>query len=140
MLGWLEIFVGACFYYSGLVKFARFLTRRSEPKLVILCHHRAFGKRMRGQFLYLKRHYRVLHLEEALKELYDPSARAGRDRRTLLVIAFDDGYSDNYTHGFALARELQLPITVFLVPHPIENEQPFTWSRANINILCPTRR
>jgi len=137
MLGWLEILVGACFYYSGLVKFARFLTRRSGPKLVILCHHRASGKRMRGQFLYLKRHYRVLHLEEALKELYDPSARAGRDRRTLLVIAFDDGYSDNYTHGFALARELQLPITVFLVPHPIENGQPFTWVAGEYQHLVP---
>ncbi len=129
MLEQLETVVGACFYYSGLVKLAQTWRRRSGPKLVILCYHRASGGRLRSQLLYLKRHYRILHLEDALEELYGltKSECHKKDPRTLLTVAFDDGYHDNYTDAFAIARELQIPITVFLVPGNIESGQPFTW-------------
>lgn len=139
MAAWIETLIGACFYYSGLVKLARFWTRRAGPRLIILCHHRASGERLRGQFLYLKRHYRVLHLEAALEELYGPStnARGQHDRRTMLAIAFDDGYHDNYTDAFALARELEVPITVFLVPQNIENGQPFSWLAGQYQHFVP---
>lgn len=139
MLRRLEIVIGACFYYSGLVKLARFWTRRSGPKLVILCHHRASGELLRGQLLYLKRHYRILHLEAALEELYGPSKaeKPQRDRRTLLAVAFDDGYQDNYTHAFAHARELQIPITIFLVLPSIESGRPFSWLAGEDEHLVP---
>ncbi len=126
----LEILVGACFYYSGLVGLARFCTRRSGQKLIILCHHRASGGYLWEQLLYLRRHYRLLHLEAALEELYQPPAkqeRRTRDNRTLLVVAFDDGYQDNYTTAFRLARELEIPITIFLVPPYLENGRAFSW-------------
>lgn len=126
------IFVAACFYYSGLVKLARWLMQRSEPHLIILCYHRASGGDLRRHLLYLRRHYRMLHLEEALKKLYaSPGEREQRrDRRTPLVLTFDDGYYDSYTHGFALARELQVPITIFLIPGYIENGNYFWWLEA----------
>src|SRR6266571_5782508 len=107
------VFVAACFYYSGLVKLARWWTRRSGPRLIILNYHRASGGDLRHHLLYLRRHYRMLHLEEALKELYtSDKGKQVRDSRTLLVLTFDDGYRDNYTHAFALARELRVPITI----------------------------
>src|SRR6266700_6017468 len=123
------VFVAACFYYSGLVKLARWWTRRSGPRLIILNYHRASGGYLRHHLLYLRRHYRMLHLEEALEELYTPS-KDGEDRcdrRTPLVLAFDDGYRDNYTHAFALACELQIPITIFLIPGYIESGDYFWW-------------
>src|SRR5439155_17516423 len=43
------------------------------------------------------------------------------------VLTFDDGYHDNYTYGFTLARELQVPITIFLIPGYIENGNCFWW-------------
>lgn len=135
--GRLETIVGAGLYYTGLVKLSEFWTRRSGPRLVILCYHRAFGDRLRGQFLYLKRHYRVLHLADALKELSTPSSTASNDRRTLLVVAFDDGYHDNYTNAFALARDLQMPITIFLVPQNIESRRPFSWLAGQYQHLVP---
>jgi len=95
------VFIAACFYYSGLVKLARWWTRRSGPRLIVLNYHRASGGDLRHHLLYLRRHYRMLHLEEALEELYTPS-RVGKDRgdlRTPLALAFDDGYRDNYTHA-----------------------------------------
>ncbi len=50
-----------------------------------------------------------------------------RDWRTPLVLTFDDGYRDNYTHAFALAQELQVPITFFLIPSYIERRNHFWW-------------
>jgi len=103
------------------------------PSLVILNYHRATGGDLRQHLCYLRRHYRVMHLEAALEELYTPNKGElqRRDRRTSLVLTFDDGYHDNYTHGFKPARELQVPITIFLIPGYIESGGLFWWQEGN---------
>ncbi len=130
-------FIATCLYYSGLIKFARWWIRRSGQHLVILNYHQATGGDLRRHLLYLSRHYRILHLEAALEELYMPpeEGRQAWDRRTPLVITFDDGYHDNYTHAFALARELKIPITIFLIPGYIDSGDYFWWlaSRRFVN-------
>lgn len=128
------IVVAACFYYSGLVGLARWLMQRSGPKLIILNYHRASTGDLRCHLLYLRRHYRVLHLEEALDELYGlrKERKQKRDRRVPLVLTFDDGYRDNYTHAFKLACELHVPITIFLVPGYVENGNCFWWLEGNL--------
>jgi peptidoglycan/xylan/chitin deacetylase (PgdA/CDA1 family) len=120
--------VAACLYYSGLVAFVRLYTERRGKRLIILNYHRASGGDLRRHLLYLRRHYCVLPLERALEELYAP-VRAGdrTGRHTSLVITFDDGYYDNYTHGLALAWELHIPLTVFLIPGYIMSGAPFWW-------------
>lgn len=125
----LGVLVAACFYYSGLIRLARWWTQRSGQSLIILTYHRASGGDLRRHLLYLRRHYRVLHLEEALEELYTPlkDGKYKQDRRTLLVLTFDDGYYDNYTHGFTLARELQVPVSIFLIPGYVESRDYFWW-------------
>jgi peptidoglycan/xylan/chitin deacetylase (PgdA/CDA1 family) len=125
----LGISLAACFYYSGLVKLICKWRRRSGQRLIILTYHYATGGDLRSHLLYLRRHYRMLHLEEALKELFTSlqDGKYRRDQRTLLVLTFDDGYHDNYTHAFALARELQVPFTIFLIPGYIEHAEPFWW-------------
>src|SRR6266568_9672058 len=130
----LGIVVAACFYYSGLVKLVRWWRQRSGQRLIILTYHHATGGNLRSHLLYLRRHYRMLHLEEALKELYTPpqDGKYRRDQRTLLVLTFDDGYHDNYTHAFALARELQVPFTIFLIPGHIESGEPFWWREGEL--------
>jgi peptidoglycan/xylan/chitin deacetylase (PgdA/CDA1 family) len=122
-------FIAACLYYSGLVKIARWWIRRSGQHLVILNYHQATGGDLRRHLLYLRRHYRLLPLETALEELSMPSKRGkqARDQRTALVLTFDDGYHDNYTDSFTLIRELQVPITIFLIPGYIENGNYFWW-------------
>jgi len=131
------LLAGLC-YYSGLIKLVRYWTRCAGPRLIILNYHRAAGNTLRQHFLYLRRHYRILHLETALEELGNrkglplpagaglaPALRA--DRRTLLAITFDDGYDDNYSHAFSVACELEVPITIFLVPGYIESGDHFWW-------------
>src|SRR5207244_1276348 len=114
-------FIAACLYYTGVVKLALWSAQRSGQRLIILNYHRASG----GD---LHRHYRILHLEEALEELYTPHEEKWvADRRMPLVLTFDDGYHDNYTYGFALACEVQIPITIFLIPGYIESGDYFWW-------------
>ncbi len=140
----IKVFFAACLYYSGLVKLARCWMQRKRQRLIILNYHGATGGDLRSHLLYLRSHYRMLHLEEALEELYT-SKVTGRvsDRRTPLVLTFDDGYRDNYTHAFALARELRVPITIFLVPGYVDSSSPFPWlegkrlaSRTEVNSIA----
>src|SRR6266702_3252010 len=125
----LRVLVAACLYYSGLVKLALWCMQRSGQHLIILNYHSAIGGDLRRQLLYLRRHYRIMHLEDALEEYYlsHEEKKQRRDRRIPLVLTFDDGYRDNYTHGFALACELQVPITIFLIPGYIESGNYFWW-------------
>lgn len=127
----LGVMVAACFYYSGLVKLARWWTRRAGKRLIILTYHRASEGNLRRHLRYLRRHYRMMHLDAALNELFsraeESSAQAQRDKRTPLVLTFDDGYQDNYIHAFELARELKVPITIFLIPGYLEKREYFWW-------------
>src|SRR5947208_6216707 len=125
----LGILLPACFYYSGLVKLVCWWRQRAGQRLIILTYHCATGGDLRRHLLYLRRHYRMLHLEEALEELYMPpqEEKRVRDRRTPLVLTFDDGYRDSYTHAFALACELQVPIAIFLIPGYVESGDYFWW-------------
>src|SRR5262249_8712401 len=118
---------------SGLVKMARWWTRRSGQRLLVLNYHRATGGDLRAHLLYLRHHYRVLHLETALEEIYTAHQRATRrgDRRTLLALTFDDGYHDNFTQAFTLARDLHVPLTIFLIPGYMENRRRFWWMEMN---------
>ncbi len=123
------IALAAFLYYSGLVGIARWWTRRAQARLVILNYHRASGGDLRGHLQYLRRYYRVMHIEAALEELYAArkEQRHTSSGKTVVAVTFDDGYRDNYTHGFALACELQTPMTIYLVPGYIENGQRFWW-------------
>ena len=131
-----RIGISAFFYYSGLIKLMRWWIQRLGHRLVILYYHRASGGDLRSHLLYLRRHYRILHLETALEELYTPYKKGGqrKDRRTLLALTFDDGYYDNYTHAFPPACQLRIPITIFLIPGHMECGNSFWWTTRLIRL------
>lgn len=122
------VFFGAS-YYCGLIALRRWWIQRSGKRLIILNYHRASGGDLRRHLLYLRRHYRMLPLEEALEELYAANNKRKQrpDRRTSLVLTFDDGYRDSYTHALPLLRELQIPGTIFLIPAYIDGDRCFWW-------------
>ena len=122
--------IAALFYYSGLVYLARWWTRRSSQRLIILNYHRASAGNLRRHFSYLKKHYRILHIDTALDELYTPiqkNTQQHKKQLTALSITFDDGYRDNYTYAYPLAAELHVPFTIYLVPGYIESGTCFWW-------------
>lgn len=129
------IFLAALLYYSGLVSFFRWRMSRSGKRIVILNYHNA-DTNLRNHMLYLRRHYRIMHLEDALEWLYSSQTTNEHDTRTPLVMTFDDGYHDNYTHAFAYAQELQVPITIFLIPAYLDgNGSRYFWWRESRRIV-----
>ncbi len=93
-------------------------------------YHQAARGDLRRHLLYLRKYYRLQFIEPALHELYtnDRHPRtASKDKRLPLVITFDDGYLDNYTCAYALARELQIPLNIFLSSAYIGKGAAFWW-------------
>ena len=74
----------------------------------------------REQMQYLKQHYRVLHLREAVKVA---AARGWSER--VVAITFDDGYQDNATIAAPILRSLDLPACFFVATDMIGNRRPF---------------
>lgn len=94
----------------------RYLNR---SKLPVLVYHRfsrepEFGKTsaevLEGQLTYLKKHYRVLSLSEAVRFL--------REELTVpensVVITIDDGYRDFFDVAFPVFRKLNVPSTIYV--------------------------
>lgn len=119
--------IAALFYYSGLVALARWWTSRKRACLIILNYHRASGGNLREHLLYLRKHYTILPAEDGLEALYAAPDHRSRPGRTALVLTFDDGYYDNYSAALPLAKELQVPLTIYLVPGYIESGRHFWW-------------
>ena len=125
-----RLWVSASFYYSGLVGIARKWAQRYGPRLTVVYYHQSSKVDLRSHWLYLRRHYRIVPLEAALEELRAPSQQRAseQDRRPLMAVTFDDGYLDNYEKAFPLARELQIPITIFLISGYIEKGNALWWA------------
>jgi peptidoglycan/xylan/chitin deacetylase (PgdA/CDA1 family) len=121
--------IAAFLYYSGMVAIVRWWTRLCGKRLVILNYHQASGGDLERHLLYLRRHYRILPLEKALEELYCQQTKRvkGGDRRTLAAVTFDDGYYDNYSYAFPLAKRLCVPLTLYLIPGYIGQAERFWW-------------
>jgi methionyl-tRNA formyltransferase/peptidoglycan/xylan/chitin deacetylase (PgdA/CDA1 family) len=72
------------------------------------------------QVLFLKDHYRVVSLRDAVAML-----DAGRVEAPTVVLTFDDGYRDNYLTLRAVAEATGVPITLFVCPEKIETQREF---------------
>ncbi len=130
MRRYLLIGIAAVFYYSGFVHLARWWIRRSQQRLIILNYHHASKDNLRRHFSYLKKHYRIVHIDTALDELYasnTENTQKHTKRLTPLAITFDDGYQDNYMDAFPLAVELHIPFTIYIIPGYVESGTHFWW-------------
>ncbi len=121
--------LAATLYFSGLVPLVRWCRSRVSPRLIILVYHRSSDEPLRRQLRYLRKHYRILPLEQALQDLYPGPRHPATTRKALtpVAITFDDGYVDSYQYAATHARELQVPITIFLVPGYIDGQENFWW-------------
>jgi peptidoglycan/xylan/chitin deacetylase (PgdA/CDA1 family) len=116
----------------GLPGLFRRLNRRS---LTILLYHGVAPKadfgiyNYRGKFItpevfsmelaYLKKHYTVLDLDEAVEKL-----RNGTLPPNSVVITFDDGYKNFYEYAFPLLKQHGLSATFFLPTDFVLNKIP----------------
>src|SRR5207253_7102999 len=69
---------------------------------------------------YLKKHYRLVPLSEALEML-----RKGEVAQPTVVLTFDDGYEDNFLCLRAVVEAEHVPVTLFVCTDNIANCSPF---------------
>jgi len=119
-------------YYSGL-SFAKRVARRilAKQRIFILLYHKVeykappfFGVAIRPdvfekQIRFLKQYYKIVDLAD----LNQPGQIDQACPTDLIVITFDDGYRDNYTHAFPILKKYNVPATFFLATDYIGNNQ-----------------
>lgn len=68
--------------------------------------------RFEQHLAFIKRHgYRVLSLDE----YYSYASQKIKFPPKSLVITFDDGYEDNYTHAYPVLKKYRVPATIFVI-------------------------
>jgi peptidoglycan/xylan/chitin deacetylase (PgdA/CDA1 family) len=74
--------------------------------------------------LFLKRHYRVVSLAEAVEAL-----RNRRSKEPMVALTFDDGYAENFVNLRAVTEAMDLPTTLFVCTAHISEQRPFEHDR-----------
>ncbi len=69
-----------------------------------------------AQMHFIRRHYRVLSLQQMIGELQNSSVRG-----QAVVVTFDDGYLGTYTEAFPILKECGIPATVYLTTGSVES-------------------
>lgn len=82
------------------------------------CWHVLGAAQYRRRLEYLREHFNVLPLEEALDRL-----AAGTLPPRAMAITFDDGTRNLATHAVPVLRELKLPAAVFLATGPMGGDE-----------------
>ena len=88
----------------------------------------------RSQVKYVKEHFDVIPLSEAVERL-----RNGRIHRPTAVITFDDGLQNNYDVAFPILREEGLAATIFLVTGIVNSDDTIWYCRLN-RALAETKK
>ncbi|MBI1878348.1 MAG: polysaccharide deacetylase family protein [Chloroflexi bacterium] len=80
----------------------------------------------RSQVKYLKRHFEVVHLSQAVGQL-----RNGGIHKPTAVITFDDGFQNNYDVAFPILCEAGIPATIFLTTGLVNTNDTVWFCRLN---------
>jgi len=80
----------------------------------------------REQIKYLKTHFNVVHLSEAIELI-----ESGKIDRPTAVVTFDDGFQNNYDVAFPILSKAGIPATIFLSTNYIDSEDTIWFCRIN---------
>jgi peptidoglycan/xylan/chitin deacetylase (PgdA/CDA1 family) len=69
---------------------------------------------------FLKRHYRIVSLSEAVRLL-----KSGNIQEPTVVLTFDDGYEDNFVNLRAVSEEMGIPVVLFVSSDPVTGRREF---------------
>lgn len=123
-------------------RFVQNTRRRLRPKAAILMYHRILDlpvdpynlavspDNFAQQMEFVKRFYQpisLLELAEAVKTNSVP--------RNSIVITFDDGYFDSYSHAYPILEALQIPWTLFVASDLIGSANNAWWDELDHAML-----
>ncbi len=83
----------------------------------------------RRQIEFLKRHFRVVPMDEFMSNLH-----AHRPIHRLVTITFDDGYQNNFRVAWPILKEMGVPCTVFVATDFVEKSEPLWVDRLEFSI------
>lgn len=112
-----------------LCRYRRKLEGSGHAPIVVFCFHGVGNsgdnwmtlplEELHGQISYLRRHYTLLSLDEALGRL-----RSASSFQTAAVLTFDDGYRSCYQTLLSYLEFYQIPATFFVCPRALERGGP----------------
>lgn len=132
------------FFSSGL---ADLMLHNNRGRLCIVCYHRISGPEQGLRYLaipqdlferhilFLKKHFTIVPFDAAMERY-----RARAIKEPLLVLTFDDGYSDNYLYAFPVLKKYGLAATIFLTVDYIGTEKRLWWNRLADIVMNPSGR
>jgi len=132
------------FEWQGSVRRISSLRQVKHSRFLILCYHRVGTEGIpfystqspdlfEAQMRFLRKHYRIVSLNELLRELGDP----GR-QDPAVAVTFDDGYRDVYNYAFPILRRYHIPATVYLTAGCIESGEVAWYDRIFLALqVCP---
>jgi peptidoglycan/xylan/chitin deacetylase (PgdA/CDA1 family) len=134
-------FLAYSLYWSGLAWLKLVAIRIfGTTKLRILCYHRVCYRdeshvfdqgvvtatvlEFRKQIDFLRRYFHFTTFAEISQ-----NAAIGSMPQRPLILTFDDGYIDNYSHVFPILKTLGIPATIFLATGFINTQKLFWWDQ-----------
>jgi len=102
-----------------LVILRKYLESKGKAPIIIMYYHGVSNlaenwmslplDEFKKQIDYAQKYYEIISLEKAIKLL-----RSGKNYKTSVVITFDDGYKNCYTHVLPLMLTYKIPATFFI--------------------------
>lgn len=141
LIKWVEatrIFTVSRFLYRKKISVLMYHGIRTEDDSNTLTEYNLMHvpvQQFRKQMLYLKKHYHVISLSQAMNHIEGKRSLPNNS----VVITFDDGYRNNYTLGWPVWKELDLPVTIYAVTDFIQNQDLLWPDRLMLAIATTTK-
>jgi peptidoglycan/xylan/chitin deacetylase (PgdA/CDA1 family) len=127
-------------------KLWRRISGAGEKRALILMYHQVCEKKadpwqlavhpemFQKQLDLLKKKFSLVSLEELVQCL-----KAGKLRRNMVAITFDDGFVDNYLNAAPLLEWYQIPATFYVATNPLKDQKLYWWDELQSIILNTER-
>lgn len=123
----------------GLVDAYSLLRKQiTKSQVIVLTYHRVGNptefpwnfplvtmQNFENQIKYLRKTYNIISLNTLVNHIRDREPMSGKS----VVITFDDGYRNNFTHAYPVLKRYSIPATINLVTAHIGTGNLFWWDK-----------
>ncbi len=140
----IRMFLAAVLFRAGVLNLL--LRLKFKNQALVLMYHRVSDneesqkdyqngmtvkkKTFHCQMDFLRKHFHILSLSEFSSIVLNGDPFAKRS----VLITFDDGWKDNYTHAFPVVKQFNIPMVLFLTAGFIDQKREF-WQTRLIKVV-----
>lgn len=78
-----------------------------------------------AQMRYLREHFEIVSMDDA----YERICRGAGRHRPMALVTLDDGYRGNRDVVWPIARQLGIPVTIYVAPFSVQSQTPYWYDR-----------